>query len=901
MDKADMIETITTMSMFDKEDIEDMSEEELQILYDSLEIDDWQKEMQREHESVMYNADEEEGFGGSGFGGGGFGTTTTSPFSDPAQSNVIPSNPATPPATIPATPAPSNPSPTTPQTNSYGDKKTVPAKVITVLPVDFLKAVQEAANDLPQELRSLGIIGATLTKFEGIEPCPPCHTYYPPKGDDENDTGLCVYQCADDEVCAGGECVPPEKRDPPCKATMRFGIGGADDRMCRVEAFNVVFANETSDDGFSWGIEGQSGTQYSYVVLDRSQPTNVGLTPIPTASEDSSNLITQNYTAGSAQPKPRMFQGNLSKGIAYRIPNVSAESEPVKVLVTDSATNMTKPANFTFYTDSADNLYLECTDLQAGQTYDGAFIVQIQYKNLHAPNSTNDKSNLYAEKMTFNDLKAKAQANSQFLPSMPPLDADAQKSADYILQQKGYSMDSPIGEVVEDADSWLNAFVCKGIPKMTGEVLPAEMYVNTNAGACRHRAFLAFLMFNRLGLPTRFCTSSCHAWPEIYDFTSRVWVQIDLNGCGDDDPEPCGACTRPNPKYGVLPDEPECLPVECPENYYCDPQHGKCVPDCSALYPDGNHHYNPRTDKCEECTDGKSWNPILEMCECAECPDEYSMNENGRCVKINEDGTEEENETAPLGIYTEMETGLCLPIPDCDKERAGTIFNPRTGQCECPIGVNPLDNEAPFIAYKWDDVRGMCMPDVQKMCPEGQWWDELVGRCRPIPENPINRIPLPSPDNPEVLEDVIVEDGKVREALTGFLNPKTGEIIDKTEMKRAGQTEESIGKQGYTVKWETLRVAKNGKPTINVSETLQGISQWVQQHDFDSKKLEVLTGWSRSNATNRLIYKQIDDTYDFDKWVQSWERALNQAFPNGRFTILKSPKKMEIVDSMASR
>ena len=135
---------------------------------------------------------------------------------------------------------------------------------------------------------------------------------------------------------------------------------------------------------------------------------------------------------------------------------------------------------------------------------------------------------------------------------------------------------------------------------MTGEVLPAEMCVNTNAGACRHRAFLAFLMFNRLGLPTRFCTSSCHAWPKIFDFTSRMWVQIDLGGCGDDEPEPCGACTRPNPKYGVLPDEPECLPVECPENYYCDEFHGKCVPDCAALFPDGNHHYNP------EQTDAKN-------------------------------------------------------------------------------------------------------------------------------------------------------------------------------------------------------------------------------------------------------------------------------------------------------
>ena len=85
-------------------------------------------------------------------------------------------------------------------------------------------------------------------------------------------------------------------------------------------------------------------------------------------------------------------------------------------------------------------------------------------KTLHAPNSTYDKSNLYKEKMTFNDLKTKAQSNPQFLPSMPPLDSVAQQSADYILNFKGYTMDSPIGEVVEDADTWLNAFVCKGIP-----------------------------------------------------------------------------------------------------------------------------------------------------------------------------------------------------------------------------------------------------------------------------------------------------------------------------------------------------------------------------------------------------------------------------------------------------
>ena len=54
----------------------------------------------------------------------------------------------------------------------------------------------------------------------------------------------------------------PKKRDPPCKDTMRFGIDNQGDRMCRVEAFNVVSANDTSDDGFSWSIEGQAGIQY---------------------------------------------------------------------------------------------------------------------------------------------------------------------------------------------------------------------------------------------------------------------------------------------------------------------------------------------------------------------------------------------------------------------------------------------------------------------------------------------------------------------------------------------------------------------------------------------------------------------------------------------------------------
>ncbi len=826
---------------------------------------------------------DEEGFGGSGFGGGGFGGQTPSPQTSSTPNPPAPSNPATP-----------SPPATQTKPTSYGDKKVIPAKKVTDLPEAFLKIVSEAAKDLPQELRSLGIIGATLTKFEGIEPCPPCHSYIPPKNlDDENDTGECVYLCEDDEVCNGVECVKDDERDPPCKDTMRFSVDNDGDRMCRVEAFNVVNAKDTSDDGFSWEIDGQRGKQYSYVVLDRNQPTNVGLTPIPTQEEDDSADMVQNYTAGSAQPRPRLFKGHLAKGVGYRIPSVSAESQPVKVMVSGSDSQMKKPTNFNFYRDSADNLYLECPELNVGQSYDGTFIVQIQYKMLQAPKSTYDINNLMSEKMTFADLRSKAQSNAGFLPSMPPMDAVANQSADFILNAKGYSMDSPIGEVMKDAVSWLNKMVCEGIPKMRGDVLPVQMYMNTNAGACRHRAFLAFLMFNRLGLPTRFCTSTCHAWPEFFDYDNRIWVQVDLGGCGGTEPAPCGACTRPNPLYGVEPNEPECLPVECAENYYCDARYGKCIPDCDALYPDGNYHYNPKTDRCEECEEGRTWNPILEICECEVCPDGFSMI-GGRCV--DEDGNE--SEEAPLGFYTDLITDLCLPIPDCEKDRPGTIFDETTGTCECPMGPNPRDLEAPLIPYRWDEVQGECVPNVQKMCPEGQWWDEAMGRCRDIPERPVDRIITPTPEEPEVLEDVIVVEGQVRKALTGWLNPATGETVDIVEMANAGQTEESLAKKGYTVQWQPVQVTKGGKSTVSVSSTLKGMSEWISKHDLPDG-IEVLAGWSRSNPVNRLIYKASDSMTDFKDWADSWQAAFAKSFPDGRFSVSVSSNRMEVKDSLA--
>ena len=838
--------------------------------------------------------DEHEGFGGTGFGVGfnkGKSTDKKNESSTKTSTSTIP--------TTPAPKAPSNPAPT--KTSSYGNKTVIPAKKVTDLPIDFLKGIQALTRGLPHELRALGIIGATLTRFEGIAPCPPCHTFHPPKNLDDEDTGDCVYECEEDEECYQGKCIDPDDKpdpdppDPLCKATMRFGIGGADDRMCRIEAFNVVNANEGTDDGFSWGIEGQPATKYAHIIYDRNVTLPDGLRAVPTQEEDGSGSMTQNYTAGSAQPRPRLFHNHLFKGNAYRIPSVTAESIPVAVMVNGTDSTMKQPTQFNFYRDSADNLYVECPELEKGQSYDGSFLVQLQYKNLHAHDSTNFMNNLMKDKMTFKELAAKSQSNADFIPSMPPLNADAIKSADIILERRGYTVDSPIGEVVKDAVVWLNAFTCPA-PKTTGQNLPAEVYLNTESGACRHRAFLAFLIFNRLGLPTRYCTSTCHAWPEFFDCQSRMWVQQDLGGCSPFDPEPCGPCTRPNPLYGIEPDEPECLPVECPEHYYCDPASGKCVPDCDELFPDGDYHYNPRTDRCEECEDGRVWNPIMEMCDCEDCEDGFTLNEDGKCV----DDEGNVCETAPLGYYADLGTGMCLPIPDCATQRPGTIFNPISGQCDCPHGPHPHDDEAPPIAYKWDDVKEMCVADVARLCPDGQWWDEAMGRCREIPEQLIpNRPPIPSRFEPEVLEDVIIEDGKVREALAGWLNPKNGSMLDNSEMKRLGEDEDTIKNRGYTQKWTTVNVARSGQHSIAISDTLKGIAKWVKKQDLPDGVVVAHAGWLRSPPVYRLVYvdAKSEGDFDFEDWANGWEKAINKAFPSGRFTTVKSANRLEIRDS----
>ena len=836
-------------------------------------------------DAKVYSADDIEGFGEVG-GIGGFGNVGSS---TPTPTMPSPATPAT-----PATPTPA-PAPT-----AYADKKSIPAKKVTDLPAEFLDKIREAVTDLDPVLAGLGQIGPRLTQFVGIEPCPPCHLHIPSENEDE--AGECIDLCEEHETCVGGQC--EEYNDPQCKPTMKDNIG-ENDRMCRIDCFNEVIAEASNDDGFAWRIAGQKQI-YSTVIYDRYIDLKTPM--LREVEQESFEQYTNNFTAGSAQPRPRMVSPVLMNGKGYRVPCPTAGTNPVKVHVTDSEKGMKRPTNFRFYKDSADNLYLECEDLKPGQMYDGTFIVELQYPNGVNQRMNPDKANLYEITETFADLKKKVSADPDLLPYMPPLDATAQGAADLVLNhisgvQKRkpkdfvYEMDSPIGVVIQNMVSWLDDFECEDIPRNKHGLSTTQLYLNTETGACRHRAYLAFLALNRLGLPTRFCGSTCHAWPEIWDYNNRLWIQIDLGGCGDVEPKGCPPCMKLNPLYGLNPDEEKCIPVECSEGYYCDPIVNKCIPDCAELYPDDpDYHYNPLTDQCEKCPDGRTWNPALNVCDCDVCPEGFSMVD-GKCV--DEDG--DVSEEAPLGFYADPVTGMCLPIPDCETDRQGTVFSIETGQCECLDGPNPLDEEAPFVEYTWNDTLNECVPVYSKICADGEYWDEEAGRCRKrkVIDGGGSSSTTPAPVEDEEVEGLIMEEGKAKIKQTGLLNPDNGDIITMTDMRNSGLTTDSLKGDGYTSSWETVSVAKKGLNAIPISNTLHGILDWVNKQDksVNEGKIEVLPLWTMPADKYKLVFRKVEGEDEiFDKFVETWMETIQGYFPT-QFTLATTGDALVIDDA----
>ena len=149
MEKSELIERITNGSMFDEMDLQDMNEEELLDLYESLDI----QEKVKTPSFDIYNADEEEeGFGGMGFGGMGFGDSASPSTASTPSVNPVP--PAT--TSPPPQPATTPPTPANPPTNQYGNKKIVPAKKATLLPVEFFEESSRSGQRFRPRIEGFG-------------------------------------------------------------------------------------------------------------------------------------------------------------------------------------------------------------------------------------------------------------------------------------------------------------------------------------------------------------------------------------------------------------------------------------------------------------------------------------------------------------------------------------------------------------------------------------------------------------------------------------------------------------------------------------------------------------------------------------------------------------------------
>jgi len=101
-------------------------------------------------------------------------------------------------------------------------------------------------------------------------------------------------------------------------------------------------------------------------------------------------------------------------------------------------------------------------------------------------------------------------------------------------------------------------------------------------GSCRHRAFLAWIIMDSTGTPTRYDVSRTHAWIEC--FIMGAWRYIDLGGCPvkveglpDDEGK---LAPKGMPRYsGPFPDAIERIACAgCPDFPYCQGKsYGKCA------------------------------------------------------------------------------------------------------------------------------------------------------------------------------------------------------------------------------------------------------------------------------------------------------------------------------------
>ena len=99
-----------------------------------------------------------------------------------------------------------------------------------------------------------------------------------------------------------------------------------------------------------------------------------------------------------------------------------------------------------------------------------------------------------------------------------------------------------------------------------GTIPPGDMLVETfknKVGACRHRAMDFMVAGLKLGINCRYVVSDCHAWVEIWEPKLKIWIALDLGGCGGggSNPDDLNPPKTPEEK----PDKPEEKLPETPE------------------------------------------------------------------------------------------------------------------------------------------------------------------------------------------------------------------------------------------------------------------------------------------------------------------------------------------------
>jgi len=771
-------------------------------------------------------------------------TFATEDFAAPNFSTPTPSNPATPAA--PASPA----APAAPPANP------------TIIPDAFLQLINQGLHLLPPDAQTMITNEIVNIQFPDPDPDP---EPTPPK------------------------CKPVLKREPP------------DPRMTRIDSYNCVSSGMPNGDGFGWSIYetleepnlfARTSTIKDVFKLTAGQPSlrEVDMQEAPAG-------WTQNQTL------PRTC-GLLGGGKVLRLPSVSADAVPVKATFIGGAANAPYPEDVHFYKDSADQLFIEVRDYQPSLHAKFSFVVDIAHPNFAV---ITDKNALFSIKMSFADYVGGA--GKQY-SNQPPISSILQRDgiahADKVIAKKGLTPEQSIGSTLSMMYEWLWNWVCVEIPRSVPDILDA--YLFTNAGACRHRAYIMFLALNRLGLPCRFLGSTCHAWPEIWNPEKGMWMQLDLNGC--DDPDKCPDCTIKNPWFGLrekcCPDGydfngsgeceavdgsgktidsidcPPCIPRPCPEDYHCDPRYNKCIPDCDKLYG-SDYVFVGKRDACVNCAaEEKEYSPFTDDCECPDCPEGFYLDRTGHCI----DAEGNLSETAPAGLYRDLTTDLCFPKDDCDNLMPGAVFSETTGRCEC---MPEVDFEGNILRVMvWSDVEGKCVEEKDENCPEGQMmiYDASIGayRCVDIPEQPPipptpnpTPSPIPDPDEDEEEEeddDLILDDDKVVLNLTRWVNFSNGDISDTDPNDEAFRSIE-------TKQCRLQGRSPSGKPypvRYNVFADLHGLyEKWILK-DLDTSLVTVIPATSELNP-DYVVYMvaKSDNLEEATAHIEVWKTSLADA------------------------